>query len=50
MTLGFVKDVKIDGDEATGIIKIEGEDSQPMEYRRIDGRWFVHLPEKRFSM
>lgn len=47
---GRLTDVKIDGDEAAGIIEIEGEDSQPIEYRRIDGHWFVHLPEKRFSM
>ena len=38
-----LKDVKIDGDKASGTITVDGED-QPLEFAKIDGKWLIKLP------
>jgi hypothetical protein len=44
-------DLKIEGDTASGFMVIEKdgkEDKQPIEFKKIDGRWFIHMvPPKR---
>jgi len=42
---GRLVDLKTAGDEATGVIEVEGKDRQRIEFRRIDGRWLVHFSE-----
>jgi hypothetical protein len=37
-------EVKIDGDKATGTVVTDGnEDSNPMQFQRIDGVWYIDL-------
>lgn len=42
-----LKDVKIDGQKATGTLVMtkDGETSnEPIEFRQVDGKWYIHLP------
>jgi hypothetical protein len=39
-------EVKIDGDEATAMAETEDGD-KPIEFRRVDGGWLIHLPSDR---
>lgn len=39
-------DVKIDGDTATGTAHSTGDDDgQPIEFRRVNGKWLLHLSD-----
>lgn len=46
---GTLKDVKIEGDKATGTVvtkKSDGSDkTEPVEFHRIDGKWYLHLTD-----
>jgi hypothetical protein len=47
---GTLTGVKADGAQASGTVKTKGGKNEQLEFRKIDGRWFVHLPEKEFGM
>ena len=47
ITTGELKDIKIDGDSASGMIAMskDGEtNEEPIEFRKVNGKWFIHLP------
>jgi hypothetical protein len=50
---GKLADLQIEGDTATAVQVTDQDGNQqrePIEFRRINGRWFVHLPKGGFSM
>ena len=50
---GKLEDLKIETDTATAVqVADRGgeEQSSPIEFRKIDGRWFLHLPDDDQSM
>lgn len=49
---GKLADVKIEGDRATAVEASSGDGKErrtPTEFRKIDGRWYVHAPKLRLS-
>ena len=40
---GELKDVKIDGDEATGKIVMEGDREEPIKFVKVGGRWLIKM-------
>ena len=40
---GELKDVKIDGDEATGKIAMEGGKEEPINFVKVGGRWLIKM-------
>jgi hypothetical protein len=49
---GRLADVKIEGDRATAVEASSGDGKErrtPIEFRTIDGRWYVHAPKLRLS-
>lgn len=42
-------EVTIDGDRAHATLTLADNQTDTMEFRRVDGHWFVHLPEPEFS-
>jgi hypothetical protein len=50
---GTLKDVKIDGDKATGTVvrTVAGKEiSQPMEFRKVGGGWKIEISDKPMGM
>ncbi|MDA7977569.1 MAG: hypothetical protein MPJ50_02225 [Pirellulales bacterium] len=44
---GQLKNVEVDGETAKGVIAMtkDGEaNEEPVEFRKINGKWFIHLP------
>jgi hypothetical protein len=49
---GKLADVKIEGDRATAVEETNKDGKErrtPTEFRKIDGRWYVHAPKLRLS-
>lgn len=49
---GTLEDLKIDGDSATAVIVTTDdgdEDREPIEFRKVDGGWLVHIPTGAFG-
>jgi hypothetical protein len=44
--MGTLTGLKTKGNSASGTVELKGSKNEPIEFRKIDGRWFVHLPEK----
>lgn len=40
---GELKDIKIDGDEATGKIVMEGDREEPIKFVKVGGRWLIKM-------
>jgi hypothetical protein len=38
-----LKDVKIEGDAATGVMAEEGKPDKPCKFKKVDGRWYISL-------
>lgn len=38
-----VKDIKIEGDKATGVMEQEGGKTEKMQFVKIDGRWYANF-------
>jgi hypothetical protein len=50
---GKLEELKIDGDKATAVVVTSGDgggDREPIEFRKVDGGWLVHIPDDAFSM
>lgn len=49
---GTLQNLKVEGDTATGTLvtsKRGAERKEPIEFRKVDGGWLVHLPEPNFG-
>ncbi|MFC1713780.1 hypothetical protein ACFL6S_08935 [Candidatus Poribacteria bacterium] len=46
IVVGKLADLEIDEDTATGVWLTDDEEEESVEFRRIDGRWYVHMPER----
>lgn len=46
---GSLTGLNTKGNSATATVKVKDAKNEPIEFRKIDGRWFVHLPEKKFG-
>ncbi len=46
LVTGRLTNLKIDGDTATGVWLTDDKEEEPVEFREIDGRWYVHLPQE----
>ena len=44
-----LSDLSIDGETATATVA-NIEEAQPIEFRRVNGTWLVHLPDEHFEM
>lgn len=40
---GELKDVKTDGDKATGTVTLKGGKEEPINFVKVDGRWLIKL-------
>ncbi|MEZ6064493.1 MAG: hypothetical protein R3B90_02020 [Planctomycetaceae bacterium] len=46
---GTLENLTIDGDTATGTV-VNGSDSKPIEFARVDGNWLVQIPQPENEM
>ena len=40
-----LKDVKIDGDKATGVVVLDNQKTEPLHFRKVDGKWYLSIKE-----
>ncbi len=44
-----LKDVKIDGDKATGTVEMSNKKSENLAFRKIDGKWYLSMKDQVLS-
>jgi len=47
--VGKLEDLKVDGNSATAVIVVSKkgkEEREPVEFRKVDGGWLVHIPDE----
>jgi hypothetical protein len=40
-----LKDVKIEGDKATGMVVLENKNTEPVHFRKVDGKWYFSIKD-----